>query len=280
MPNIIFLLITMITLPAFAQPLLLSQVAQYDCIEGGQVTHYFFEQAVAPPALPWPGSRGLYCHDILRYGEDDSPQFPRLNLQNNMLTLWAHQDRRFEDQDGNNSYDIHDQMEADLRYYYGINARVRLFLKVKMKNSPIADRANVPYLGTILSYFVKNQTGVSICPDRSYYNSNMPMFRVLGQYLERDTEAVYLGVEEGTSRNESDKVIIREGILRQIALRFGNSPYDDIYFHYPADIYNPRNRQPGQKLYRVRRPSDVQMGDQLGNPTLLSHDKRFGCIPK
>lgn len=303
-----------------AGPLAIDPVHLYTCVERDASntvyynqsfkTHFNYISSNMPPSL-MPGNKYVFCHDIQTYGEDDNPDYPRLELREGFFNVWSQQDLRMYDLDNNKQPDIN-KILADRFVAEGISgAPTELFVKwewflypengLQLENDgPIAGAPNYwSKLGFIMSPWIDSVTGDPYCPTTEHYNSNNRMFNIIGEYVGTSTEGIYLAIKEPESYVAADGsiqaapddfLLIREGILKQIWFYISNGmritpdasaiKNRTLKFHWPYDLDHPLIKQSNQRTYTVVHPNNLNMDSQNEIPTsYIPNDKRFGCIP-
>ncbi len=292
-------------------PLKIMPISQYTCLTraGTQVDagnlydnaarlHYYFPSNNSPPSLP-PGDPFLFCHDVSRYGEDDSPLYDRLELIPQHMALWDLSDVRFADQNSDSRSDINETIQQRLLDDYGITKTINIFGLLTWPNMPNID-GNTPNMGYYMVPWIDSVTGRAFCPDQTNYNSEDKLFNILKEVVGVSTEGMYMAVKEAELLTNTDDepvlaptdiMIIRENLLKKIWFYYENNQHyvpdeitatqKTIHFYWPADESNPYIRKSTQKIYTIRRPSELNVGsDQVGIPTTVDpSDKRFGCMP-
>ncbi|ATH07786.1 hypothetical protein BIY24_07440 [Halobacteriovorax marinus] len=292
-------------------PLKIMPISQYTCLTraGTQVDagnlyenaarlHYYFASNNNPPSLP-PGDPFLFCHDVNRYGNDDSPLYDRLELIPQHMALWDLSDVRFADQNSDSRSDINETIQKRLLDDYGINKTINIFGLLTWPNMPNIE-GNTPNLGYYMVPWIDPVSGRAFCPNQTNYNSDDKLFNILKEVIGVSTEGMYMAVKEAELLSNADNepvlaptdiMIIRENLLKKIWFYYENNQHyvpdeitatqKTIHFYWPADVNNPYIRKSTQKIYTIRRPTELNVGsDQTGIPTTVSPpDKRFGCMP-
>lgn len=256
-----------------------------------------------------PDQQLIFCHDISRYGEDDNPLYPRLELVPHSFYMWSEDDLRFYDNDGNGNLDINDEIQARLLNEYGIETTVNYFNQQAWEQYPSVSSSSSgsssssnnksPALGYIMLYWLESDSNKSYCPDQSQFNSTDPSLRILKDYIVGGTEGVYLGAPQGNDAydyngekvNDTGYILIREGLLKKIWFYFENGQHklpDDttagsksLMFYWPADTTYPHIKKASQRLYAIKSFQEAFGSGNSGPKTdYIAHDKRFGCVPK
>lgn len=270
------------------QPIKITPISQYACQSNSNLlnlsnNHYYFSPLDRPSSMP-ANETQYVCHDRNLYGEQDSPLYPRLNLQEGIFSLWSKTSNAFLDLNNNDKADVNDYMEARLLFEYGINTKLDLFTSLDWQLSPIETEST---LGYFMLPFVNQNTGLSFCPKSEHYNGADPIFKILGDIIGAETEAIYISKREPNSlvndelQTEDDYLVISETQLKQVSFYIKNgqlikpneytASYHELHFFYPLDLVNPYVQKAGQKIYTVK---------SLQNGRVSSSDKRIGCIPK
>lgn len=292
-------------------PLRIMPVGQYTCLTRAGSTdetgnyfnnaarlHFYFPADNTPPALGPEKFPFLFCHDINRYGNFDSPEYPRLEHIPSHFAVWDQTDLRFVDQNGNSRPDINETIEERLRTEYNISRTINIFSLFSWPNRPEVTTA--PNVGFFMQPWIDGRTGRAFCPTQEQYNGNDPTFRILKEVVGVNTEGIYLSEKEPESLTDDqgntvsapqDVLIVRENVLKKIWFYIENGVKlipDDITantrtvnFYWPPDPANPLTRKSDQKLYTVRAPDSIgKGGDTFGlTSTVRPPDKRFGCVP-
>ncbi|MCR9205287.1 MAG: hypothetical protein NXH75_11950, partial [Halobacteriovoraceae bacterium] len=76
--------------------------------------HFYFTVSENPPSLP-SNVRTPYCHDISRYGQVDSPLFPRLEAKYTFF-LWDKDCSTCGDSNSNGKIDVNEEVSREFRY--------------------------------------------------------------------------------------------------------------------------------------------------------------------
>lgn len=289
-------------------PLKIMAVSQYTCVkrsatvinsdflfENAVRQHFYFASNNSPPPQP-PNTPLVICHDIAQ-GLNDNPLRPRLELRPQHFAVWDLADLRFIDvnpQDG--SPDVNTLIRDRLTNEFGVSANVNLFGLLTWPNGPNSGAQN---LGIFMQPFVNPVTGKAFCPGRQQYDSDDPIFRILGDVVGVPTEGIYLAEKEpealtdqqgNTIEVPQDIILMRENLLKRIWFYFENDRHfipDDItvnsktiHFYYPPDLNDPFTKKSTQRTYTVRSPQNIGAQSNVGlNTSIPAPDKRFGCIP-
>lgn len=311
-----------------ANPLFLRPVSEYACItrrgtpgvlnQAGNPPghlfdfaarlHFYFPSGETPPRLPPTNNGFVICHDAeAENTTTDSEQFPRIELQDNIFTLWNPNDPRLTPSDVNNPSStllINQEIENRLDAEFGQGATINLFSFIQWPNVPVlSDGSNTPVatpiLGVIMQAFVDQNTNLAFCPGHEQFESGQPLFTILREYIP-NTEGLFLAIKEPEafidtngvqSLLPNDFVLIRESLLDKIAFFFDSgtpTKPDDItfqnktiQFYWPPNVGSPLTRQSQQKLYTVDHPSRINVDNGSGNVFAgnIPSDKRFACIP-
>ena len=248
--------------------------------------NFFFTES--PEPIPY--QRGeVFCHDIFKFGVYDSYDRPRLGYNAKNFYLFDPSDERFYDFNGNGKLDINDEIEDEIRERHGVVVNAQLIKVLGALDNPFGRQSKK--LGGIIQSFKKNRQ--SFCPTQKDYHSDNPIFNVLGDFLQTDTEALYFAKRENI-RNEygtapEDHLFIREGLLKRIW--FQMTPDGEIVepnvetlgrlpllFYWPSDLKSPYLKHPHQYLYVVKTPEEEKLN--ILTEKTNSSDKRIGCVPK
>jgi hypothetical protein len=292
-------------------PLKIMPISQYTCLTraGSQVNagniydnaarlHFYFPSNNNPTSLP-PGNPFLFCHDVAKYGDNDSPLYDRLELIPQHFALWDQSDIRLADQNGNSRPDINETIQEKLLSDFGISRTINIFGLLTWPNRPNVD-GPAPNMGFYMLPWIDPVTGRAYCPDQSHYNGSDKLFNILKEVVGVSTEGIYMSVKEPELLSDdngtpvlapTDILIIRENLLKKIWFYYENNQHfvpdeitasqKTIHFYWPADPENPHIRKSSQKIYTVRRPTELSVdAGQTGLQTSISPpDKRFGCAP-
>lgn len=279
-----------------------------DIFENAIRLYFYYEDANDPQPLT-PGDNFIFCHDINEFGNNDSPLFPRLEVEEQSFYVWNQTDPRFFDTitdqgtSGNNGViDINDIIKNRLEEEFNVTSggAVTVFTEFPWPNSPDTTADNTPRVGFVMIPFVDNNTGRGFCPTQIDYNGNRPIFKLLKELVGVDTEAIYFAEKEPEVFTDSDgntqtvstlPIIIRESLLRQIAffteggnvIAADDSTFNSktIKFFFPADTTSPFIQKPYQKIYTVRSADNLGGNNTPTIPTSIRPpDKRFACVPK
>lgn len=294
-------------------PLKITPISQYTCLDRsvpgcGEIDdqtnaefyncarrrYYYFQVASEPPAVNYE-TNFIVCHD-LALGQDDNELFPRFELRPHHMGLWDQTDFRFYDLNGDGKADINQTIRQRLLDEYGENReQVNVFALFSWPNAPPRDQGsnnNRVNQGFIMQPWINSQTGRAFCPGISEYNGNDNMFRILGELVGVETEAVYLAVQEhetALADQVDTLMLIRENKLRQIWFYIQNGQHIEptnvtagqrtIRFYWPPDPENPFQRKAYQRMFTIRHPTEL--AQNTGIPTnIVPPDKRIGCIPR
>jgi hypothetical protein len=283
-------------------PLKTSNLSQYSCYprEAKDLRVNFYFGPHAPSALK--GNETIVCHDAAKYGEHDGANIPRLGLLSPVASLWNSNNSLFFDSNGDGVLDINEVVVKMVEENGGeIKKNLRLFgvLSGPGTKEQNLEAGNAEYdrLGFLMSYWVDTKTFHSFCPSEKDYASGAPLYKAMKSILSKGTEGIYLA-----DRSESEvrsHLFIRESDLRAVWFYNNNGvptrPSEDqvqfqtIYFYHPLNKENPLEKQPHQKMFRVRAASEItttmttlqaftpNTGEMISYP---SHDRKLGCIPK
>jgi hypothetical protein len=215
------------------------------------------------------------------------------------MALWDLSDIRFADQNSDSRSDINDTIQKKLLDDYGINKTINIFGLLTWPNMPNID-GNTPNLGYYMVPWIDPVSGRAFCPNQENYNSSDKLFNILKEVVGVSTEGMYMAVKEPelltNDGNETvlaptDIMIIRENLLKKIWFYYEDNQHlvpdeitatqKTIHFYWPADVGSPYIQKSTQKIYTIRRPSELDVGaGQTGIPTTVAPaDKRFGCMP-
>ncbi|WP_127716048.1 hypothetical protein [Halobacteriovorax sp. HLS] len=292
-------------------PLKIMPISQYTCLTraGTQVDagnlydnaarlHFYFASNNNPTSLP-PGNPFLFCHDVAKYGDNDSPLYDRLELIPQHFALWDQSDVRFADQNANSRPDINEQLQERLLNEHGISKTINIFGLLTWPNVPDSN-GSAPNLGFYLLPWIDQVTGRAYCPGQAEYNGTDKLFNIMKEVIGVSTEGIYMSIKEPELLTNNDNtpvlapqdiLIIRENLLKKIWFYYENGQHyvpdeitasqKTIHFYWPADPVNPYIKKSSQKIYTVRRPTELNVdASQTGlTTTVTPPDKRFGCAP-
>lgn len=282
-------------------PLKTRELSQFACVpkmEKNLRTHFYYSSPWLPNALT--GTESLVCHDVAKYGDNDSAEFPRLDLTNIAL-LWNQSNFLFFDNDGDGVLDINELVIKKVKENSGtIKSSVRLFGILSSPSSRELNReagnSNYDHLGFVMSYFVDGTTFRSSCPTEADFATGKPLMKVMQEIFARGTEGIY--VADRSENEVRDYILIRESDLRPVWFYLNNGvatkpteenvTFQTVYFHYPVNKENPYVKGPNQKTYRVRSVQETgnlttlqafmtSTGEMISYP---AHDRKIGCVPK
>ena len=267
--------------------------------------HYYYAANRKPSNLP-PNERTYTCHDFQTYGENDGPSIPRFELMSHHFSLWNSQDPRFQTLQGSESPRINTLIQNDLNELAGTSGNeINLFSKFDYQVKPptAENETTNATLGYIMQPFINSRTNTPLCPTRDDYTSSTPLFKILGDYIGVDTEAIYFAErepvrylvhEEGSyslKETPTDVLLIRESELKKIWFFYENglpitadenASYNrTINFFWPPDYDYPLTKKAYQRVYTVKLPENIGKASTTETPAATSsRDKRYGCIPK
>ncbi len=322
---------TDVTLPILG-PLKNAPISQYTCMirdysedsvngdiyyDSSYRLHYYFIPRTPPKPVP-AGNGNIVCHDIFNtalYGKIDDELYPRLETIAGAFNLWDTTDPRFYDNDGEGRLDINQAIVQKTKIYGAtINADSRFFQVFPPQPEKGAfqlkldDNQTFQALGYIMAPWTDQTTFKSYCLNSSHYNSSNPLFRALGEYIQVDTEGLYVGEKSAEAVTNSsgtvtqgspDYLLIRETDVKAVWFYLKNGvptkPTDDnvgnnaVYFYYPLNKSSPYVRTSTQRIYRVRwgyelgsnTTGSTSSNNSSGTTTTLPpHDRKIGCVPK
>jgi hypothetical protein len=295
-------------------PLKIMPTSKYTCIFRSRTTladgsqsfqqharqHFYFAATVTPPALP-AGDPLIICHDVQVYGEDDSSEFPRLEIIPQYFAVWDQSDPRFNDGDIDGIIDINEEITEEFKVktnqQSNSSVSLKLFSIFPWQNLPAANgfkditSAN---LGLIMIPFVDNFNRGK-CPTQEDYLGDNALFQIIGDKVGVDTEGIYMAeseaLQDGQGGNIQDIIMVREKDLKAVSFFLqGTTKFkadessmgsQTIKFYFPFDPVNPLVKKTTQQLYTVRFPDQIgKNGVQTGVVQgTRPPDKRFGCIP-
>jgi hypothetical protein len=275
--------------------------------------HFYFLPRIKPSPIP-PGNSHLICHDIFNplYTLNDDELYPRLETIEGVFNLWDVADPRFYDNDGDGVKDVNKAIIQKIKNYGGPNysASTNFFAEFTWPGSPTLEEeagndTSTQPIGYYMAPWMDTSTYKSFCPNSTHYNGTNPIFKALRDYIQVDTEGLYVGEKSSesivnqdgsTSPGPKDYILIRETDLKQVWFYLKNNvptaPDDTtvtsntIYFYYPLNKVSPYVRTSTQRIYRVRGASELSgvttgAGTSNGGSTQYPpHDKKIGCVPK
>ena len=287
-------------------PLKVVPVSQYTCLSRPGETednhefytsaskiHFYFPAGRSPPRVS-PGNSFLICHDINNSGNQDSPLYDRLELISQHFMIWDEADIRLYDETTN----INQQIKKLLLEDYGVKGSdINVFVPFAWPNHP--EIKSPPNLGYIMQPWVESSTGKTFCPTHQHYHGDIPIFKILKDFVGVDTEGIYVAERELLSSLDSkgeivefpqDIILIRENLLKKIWFYFEDGKYfipdavtatqKRIYFYWPPDTKYPYVRKSDQYIYTVKSIENIGKDEKVGlSTTTRTADKRFGCVP-
>jgi len=295
-------------------PLKIMPTSKYTCIFRSRTTlpdgtqsfqkharqHFYFAATVTPPALP-AGDPLIICHDVQVHGEDDSSEYPRLELIPQYFAVWDQSDPRFNDGDIDGVIDINEEITEEFKIKTNQqnngSVSLNLFSVFPWQNLPAAngfkDITNAN-LGLVMIPFVDNFNRGK-CPTQEDYLSDNALFQIIGDKVGVDTEGLFMAeseaLQDGQGGNIQDIIMIREKDLKAVGFFLqGTTKFkadeasmgsQTIKFYFPFDPINPLVKKTTQQLYTVRFPDQIgKNGVQTGIVQgTRPPDKRFACIP-
>lgn len=310
-------------------PLKNAPVSQYTCMirnpsqdddgtlyfDSAYRMHYYFLPRIPPKPIP-AGNGSIVCHDIFNtslYGLVDNELYPRLETVAGMYNLWDLTDPRFYDNDNDTRIDINQAIVQKTKIYGAtINADSKFFQQFPPQPEKCAFQLKLDQnqtcqpLGYIMAPWTDQTTFKSYCLNSSHYNSTNPLFRALGEYIQVDTEGLYVGEKQGEavtnsdgsiSTGANDYILVRESDIKAVWFYLKNGvptlPTDDnvgnnaVYFYYPFNKASPYVQTSTQRIYRVRWGYELGSSSSTsgntssgGTTTLPPHDRKIGCVPK
>ena len=148
------------------------------------------------------------------------------------FSLWNSQDPRFQTLEGTESPKINTLIQNDLNEMAGTSGNeINLFSKFDYQVKPptAENETTNATLGYVMQPFINSRTNTPLCPTRDDYTSSTPLFKILGDYIGVDTEAIYFAEREpvrylvqeesgyALKDTPTDVLLIRESQLK----RFG-----------------------------------------------------------
>lgn len=279
--------------------------------------HYYFIPRLPPRPIP-AGNGNLVCHDIFNttlYGIIDDELYPRLEQQAGIFNLWDTTDPRFFDNDGEGRLDINQAIVQKTKIYGATIPADQKFFQ-PFPPSPekgafqlkLSDQQVFQALGWIMAPWTDQSTFKSYCLNSSHYNSSNPLFRALGEFIQVDTEGLYVAEKSAEAVTDSqgnvspgspDLLLIRETDVKAVWFYLKNGvptqPTDDnvgnnaVFFYHPINKASPYVRTSTQRIYRMKWGWELGTNNSSTNSTnnssgttttLPAHDRKLGCIPK
>ncbi len=262
--------------------------------------YYYFPGNETPAPIPASGGTNpsqVVCHDEQMHPGNDSAEYPRLELIPR-TALWDKADPRFVNSNGYNLA-INTILEERLLREYGVSASLNLFSLINFPNRPNTSGGstlNYP-LGYYLVPFVAN-TGKTFCPSSEDLNqSNDPLFRLLGEYME-GTEALYVAEKEAETIQDGTnyKTIYGTTFTTQTELEKYGFYIENgfkvrankvvlhtktIYYYGPTNDSMDPLLKGNRNLFTVRTPDTINGNVPTGTPSgNRTTDKSIGCVPK
>ncbi len=310
-------------------PLKITPVSQYSCVlrnlsqdestgdvyyDSAYRLHFYFVESARPSAIPANVSN-IFCHDIFNttYGAVDDRTYPRLEETPGVFSLWdAVSDPRFYDNNGNDNWDVNDQIINKVKDFgYTIPSTTNFFLKFPWQTGPtIEDSSGSATTQSLLGWYmipwVDQSTFKAYCPTSAHYNSDNVIFKAMRDIVSVDTEGLYIAMKDGELVNTgttstvgpNDYLLVRESDIKRawfylngtthIAPTDANVGTKTIYFYYPFNFNSPFTKTSTQKVYVVKKASELSgtvenSGTTSSTGTISTyppHDRRIGCVPK
>jgi len=281
---------------------------------------YFIEREKPDPILP---NRPLIrCHDGSGLPDrvDDNPLYRRMAETPSNFMLWDNTDTRMLGSgDSIDLININVEMTNELRRRLNREGDSsvtmnRFFpfdweLRPNDRSDGSGDVQLRSALGMVMSPYIDSRQGnLGVCPGQDEYNSSNIEYNILSEYIQVDTEGVYLAesdpyvasfVDDSGETVElpprRDIMIVKESDLKRVdfyeqgGARFNPNEATigskTINFFFPFDFSGGDAhliKKGNQTRYTVRFP------DRIGSVTVDSlilqdgrpSDKRFACIPK
>ena len=270
--------------------------------------HFYFNSETRPDPLLESSMSAVYCHDIDKYGTTPISS-PLLSEQVGIFTLWDSSDPRFYAyDDGDDALQIHKLIEQNMTLYGAApDSTPTYFYKLNWPSAfddgdvgtgtDDSSSINLEVVNSDIGYymtpFINSTTKRAYCPTAEHFYSDNIIFKSMREFIgeDQDTEALYVAKQE----NVCDFILVKESLLKQIWFyeEGGQNikPTDStvsgnkIQFYWPADTASPYIKKSHQKVYTVKRATEVACGDATlddasSSSTLPTHDRRIGCIPK
>jgi len=284
----------------------ISPINQYSCFTyGGKVspdgeiertsfakTYYYFANAETPAPMPPSSSASLpsvVCHDEIQYPGNDSVLYPRLEFIPQMNVMWDKFEPRFLDGESN----INKVLERRLLSEYNQQVHLNLFNLIGYPNRP---GTAYPQLGYMMVPFI-DKVGKAYCPTSEDFSSKVPLFRLLGNYMDA-TEGLYLAEKEGeviqdgiSYRTIYGTMFATESLLLKYGFTIENGfkvkvtknkmHTSTVHYYWPANDSTDPLIQGHRKLFTVRTPAEINGTVPMGIPgNVRTSDKKIGCVPK
>ena len=267
--------------------LIRSEVNEYTCLHWGNFPngstqpiknpgytaisiHYYQNES-----MPMPVADTTYtaCHDFNRYGEQDRFDYPRLNLIENVFSVFSSFDSRF-DQMADSRLEIDQIIQKRMKDEYNINFNANLFIQPS-----IFLRQNYGYLLRPLKDTVLN---LVYCPSTTTIALS-PLVKVVTDYTgdtqglyyaKLETQKLFTGMENEVYNVNSSLVLtetqlikygfyVKNGIKKRINLD-SQIETETIYFYYPfsdhSDPLNSNGRKYGYVDFYDPRSSTKKVG--------------------
>ena len=283
---------------------------QFDYFNDAFRLHFYFIERDRPNPIP-SGVDNLFCHDIFRYGVNDSNVFPRIEETPKTFTLWDKEDPRLYDLDGDNQLDVHNHIQSRVSQLGGsLNSTPTIFEPFSWPGDPFATSQAGNSVNVSLGFYMTtwlDENFRSYCPKESHYYSDNLLFKALRDYVQIDTEGLYIAekqienivVDENGNQVDgtTDIILIRESVLKSIWFYLDSNQnhiqadensvsQEKVMFYWPADPNSPLTRKSHQRTYVLKRLSEVGTGtvsepvnDAGVRQSFPTHDKKFGCVP-
>jgi hypothetical protein len=267
---------------------------------------YYFASNETPAPIPPPGGTSqstVVCHDDQLHVGNDSALYERLELIPGAFTLWDRSDTRFVAKAENGgkmtiSKMIEERLVSEYSYS-ATNLNINLFTDVTFPNRPSTSTTSGTkiLLGLMMLPFADAETGKSYCPTSTHFNSDQPLFNILGEYMS-DTEGLFLSEKEGETIQEGSTyktvyalMLVKESTLKNYGFYIENGlkikadansmNSKTIYFYWPTSTIQDALTQGNRRLFTVRSYDNLN-GNTVSAPatTERTSDKRIGCVPK
>lgn len=299
-------------------PLQLMPVSQYTCIvkttetdpDNGQIfiteanrSHFYFVAETRPEPLV--ENATVYCHDLVTYGTTPINS-PLLEETPASFTAWSKNDPRFfalsPEETAAGEMRIHKLIEESIENQgVSLSETPKIFYPLSWPNGlsvstdDSAAQQTQGELGYYMAPFIDDSTFKAYCPKKAHYFSSNPLFKAMKEVVAVDTEGLYVAKQD----NICDFILVKESLLKKIWFYVEGGqhiqPNDNtitgkqIQFYWPADTASPYIKKSDQKVYTVKRSSELEptcaANTSLPDTTstvrsnIPPHDKRIGCVP-
>jgi hypothetical protein len=277
---------------AYVSNLAISSQSRYYCLNSTTIDnsvktifkkHFYHSSKETPKVIPYSENNSTYCHDVLIYGAQDDPFYPRLGHEAIAFNLFDKYAPNFQDYNLNGRPDLEDYIKSSYWESTGtLPPNDKIFSQLKYKSSPVSRKEN-------LGYIVKPRVVSALesaCPTT---NSSTEFQRYIAQSLgNTNLEPIYVAKEVGPQQSESNTQLLSVSELKGVWFYVTNtgaraepsSKFDmtrTLFFFWPIDRNSPFIKKSHQQTYRIvsAKNANLQLDYKIKTP-----DNSIGCIPK